>query len=613
MLWRRTSFAVNLFRRLFGEYKGRIIVLTALGFLSGFLESIGISMLIPIFSIVVGESMAGAGTLPQIVTNIFAYLANLRPDFVIPLSAWASAWLGRPINSNLIWLLALIPIFFIAKTALMFIFSYISTKIVAAFEFDTRARLFRKALFTDWPYLLKQKIGHLENTLMLDVRMTAKLMQEFASLILDLTAFSMYAVVAVGISWRITSITLAVGFVVFIVSQLFMSKARKFTKQQIVLNKMIAHHVNEHISGLKTIKAARVERDVADKGEKFFENIKEITLRQSVMKHLLGSFMSPLSILFIVIVFAISYVQPGFSLAIFAATVYLIQRIFIHVNSAQKSIHIINDFLPHFVNVASLENKIEKNMETDAGERNFSFENEAAFKDARFAYEERTPVLKGISFAVKRGEFMGIIGPSGAGKTTVVDLLLRLFQPQSGEILLDGIDIREIKLSEWRRNIGYVSQDIFLLNDTVAQNIKFYDESITRADIERAAKLANIYEFIEGLERGFNTVLGERGIRLSGGEKQRIVLARALARKPAILILDEATSALDAESEALIQKALERLKGGVTIIAIAHRISTIMKADKLLVLEEGKLREEGAPQSLLKDKDSYFYKINKIV
>ena len=178
---------------------------------------------------------------------------------------------------------------------------------------------------------------------------------------------------------------------------------------------------------------------------------------------------------------------------------------------------------------------------------------------------------------------------------------------------MDGVDLREIKLSEWRRNIGYVSQDIFLLNDTVAQNIKFYDESITQADTERAAKLANIYEFIGKLENGFNTVLGERGVRLSGGEKQRIALARALARKPAILILDEATSALDAESEALIQKALERLKGDVTIMAIAHRVSTILKADRLLVLQEGRVQEEGPPQELLKAKDSYFYKINKIV
>src|SRR3989338_4022560 len=609
MLRRRVKFALNLFGRLFGGYKFYILLLAALGLLSGFLESIGISMLIPIFSIVVGESVLETDTLSGIIKSFFAYLVNLRPEFFV---VFLKNWLGE-VNYDMVWLLTLVPIFFAAKAGLSVLFAYIGTSVGTSFEFETRNRLYQKALAADWPYLLKQKIGHLENTLMLDIRMSAKLMGELISLILDLSMLAVYAVVAISISYRIAVITLSVGLAIFVIAQFFMQRTRLYTKWQTVFNKDIAHHINEHVSGIKTIKVAGAERSVADRGREFFRKVREITLRQAVVKNIFGSLVSPLSILFIIIVFAISYAQPGFNLAIFAATVYLIQRIFIHVNTAQKSIHTINDFIPYLVNVVSLENKIEKNQEQDAGVRDFSLESKLEFKDVRFSYDARTPVLKEVSFEIKRGEFIGIIGPSGAGKTTVVDLLLRLFQPQSGEILLDGVDLREIKLSEWRRNIGYVSQDIFLLNDTVAQNIKFYDESITQADTERAAKLANIYEFIGKLENGFNTVLGERGVRLSGGEKQRIALARALARKPAILILDEATSALDAESEALIQKALERLKGDVTIMAIAHRVSTILKADRLLVLQEGRVQEEGPPQELLKAKDSYFYKINKIV
>jgi ATP-binding cassette, subfamily B, bacterial MsbA len=262
MLSRRISFVLSLFSRLFDGYKFHILILAVLGLVSGLLESIGISMLIPIFSIIVGETVPGAGTLPQIVVTIFAYFENLRPDFIIPLSRWVSAWLGRPVNSNLIWLLSLVPIFFIIKTVLVSVFSYINLRVVSSFELDTRSRLYQKTLFANWPYLLRQKIGYLENTLMLDVRMTAKLMNQFTSIILDASSFLMYAAVAITISLNITLVTLAVGLAIFIVNQLFMKKTREYTKQQTVLNKVIAHHINEHISGIKMLKASHVEQAV---------------------------------------------------------------------------------------------------------------------------------------------------------------------------------------------------------------------------------------------------------------------------------------------------------------------------------------------------------------
>ena len=217
-------------------------------------------------------------------------------------------------------------------------------------------------------------------------------------------------------------------------------------------------------------------------------------------------------------------------------------------------------------------------------------------------------MLSNVSFSIKKGEMIGLIGPSGAGKTTLVDILLRLLKPQEGVILLDGKDIAGIAMREWRTNVGYVSQDIFLANDTIENNIKFYDESISRDEIISAVKMAHIYDFIESQPDGFKTVVGERGIRLSGGQRQRIVLARALTRKPQILILDEATSALDNESEVLIQKSIEKLKSKITVIAIAHRLSTVTASDKLFVLDNGKIIEEGNPSELLKNKESYFYK-----
>jgi ABC-type multidrug transport system fused ATPase/permease subunit len=205
-----------------------------------------------------------------------------------------------------------------------------------------------------------------------------------------------------------------------------------------------------------------------------------------------------------------------------------------------------------------------------------------------------------------------LIGPSGSGKTTIADLLLRLFKPDSGQITIDGKDINKLDLVEWRRNIGYVSQDIFLMNGTIADNIRFYDDSIGDEAIAKAAKMANIDSFIESCPDKYNTVIGERGVMLSAGQRQRIIIARVLGRNPKLLILDEATSALDNESEIQIQKVIEGLRGKLTVLVIAHRLSTIINSDKLIVLENGNIKEEGKPEDLLRDKDSYFYKVYNI-
>jgi len=190
--------------------------------------------------------------------------------------------------------------------------------------------------------------------------------------------------------------------------------------------------------------------------------------------------------------------------------------------------------------------------------------------------------------------------------------MLRLLQPVQGEIRLDGIDCRTIALPQWRKYVGYVSQDFFLIYDTIGNNIRFYDEQMTDEEVWEAARLAHIDEFIRRQQDGLNTMVGERGITLSAGERQRIVIARALARKPQLLILDEATSALDNESEAHIKRVIEELKGNITIVAIAHRLSTIMDSDSLIVLQGGRVVETGSPKELLGNPSSYFYKVYSI-
>ncbi len=216
-----------------------------------------------------------------------------------------------------------------------------------------------------------------------------------------------------------------------------------------------------------------------------------------------------------------------------------------------------------------------------------------------FAYKPGEPVLKDISLLASPGEAIALVGASGAGKTTFVNLLPRFYDPVSGQIFIDGVDIRDVTLHSLRRQIGIVPQETIMFSGTIAQNIAFGQDSFEMSAVEEAAKIANAHQFISQLPEGYNTWVGERGVNLSGGQRQRIAIARAVLLNPQILILDEATSALDSESEALVQEALERLMEGRTVLIIAHRLSTVRRCDRILVLEQGQIVESGTHEELL--------------
>lgn len=230
---------------------------------------------------------------------------------------------------------------------------------------------------------------------------------------------------------------------------------------------------------------------------------------------------------------------------------------------------------------------------------------EVVFENVGFAYDGRTPVLEGIDLHARPGETIALVGPSGAGKSTMVALLQRLYDPTTGAIRLDGVDIRDLEQRSLRRQIGVVLQDALLFNDTIRNNIAYGRPGASQAEIEAAARAANAHDFIMRLPRGYDTVVGERGGVLSGGERQRIAIARALLKDPPILILDEATSALDAESEALVQEALSRLIRGRTTFVIAHRLSTVVGADRIVVLKGGRIVEEGTHDELIRRNGHY--------
>jgi ATP-binding cassette subfamily B protein len=239
------------------------------------------------------------------------------------------------------------------------------------------------------------------------------------------------------------------------------------------------------------------------------------------------------------------------------------------------------------------------------------FQGRVEFRNVSFSYEGAQPALRDVSVVVEPGQMIGLCGPSGAGKSTFVNLLCRFYDVTDGQILIDGIDIRDYDVKWLRRQTGMVLQEPYLFHGTIADNIRYGKPDATEAEIIRAAKAANAHDFIVGLPDGYDTMVGERGQSLSGGERQRVSIARAILHDPKLLILDEATSSVDTETEKQIQQALDRLVEGRTTFAIAHRLSTLQAADRLIVLEAGKIVEEGVHSDLVTKPEGVYAKLHK--
>ena len=586
----RIKTFLKLFNQGFGQYKFQIAILVVLGFLTGLLEAVGINAIIPLFSFIAQGQETGTDIISRAIRWFFEFVH---------------------LPFNLPYLLGFIIGMFLLKGLAKIVFNAIQIKIIADFEKRTSAELYQKTMQARWPYLLRQKIGYLAAILQNDIGQNTYLLKYISQIILLATGLIMYTFVAINISPVITFSAFALGGLMFLLMKRFVYKTRLVSQAYANLNKEISHFINEHMLGIKTIKAMNSEKPIVAKGFDYFERMKNLRVRNFYLQNTTTELIAPVGMVFIALAFAYTYKTPGFNLASFAVIIYMIEKIFAYLQNAQMKMHNINEFIPYLKSVVEYKNSAIQGLEEDSGRRQFKFARELAVSNLEFAYGEEK-ILDKVNFVLRKGEMVGLIGPSGAGKTTLVDILLRLFEPQNGEILLDAVNIKEISLKEWRRHIGYVSQDIFLMNDTIENNIRFYDSFISKKQIEAAAKMANIYQFIKEQPKRFETSVGERGLLLSAGQRQRIILARVLARNPQILILDEATSSLDNESEVAIQKAIEDLKGKTTVLVIAHRLSTIINVDNLLVLEDGKISEQGPPQNLLADQNSYFFKVYNI-
>ena len=367
--------------------------------------------------------------------------------------------------------------------------------------------------------------------------------------------------------------------------------------------------IDENLSGLKIIKAFNAEKQINknfNKNSSDYKKIMTSLLRKKDLSSPLSEFLSTI-VLAIVMWFGGQIVLNGDNLMSgqeFIGYILIFSQIIPPARSLTSSYYHIQKGSAAAQRIYEiLDEKNTINDSINAKSIN-SVQNKITYSNVSFKYQSLN-VLNGINFEILKGQKVALVGQSGSGKTTIADLLARFYDIEIGKIFIDNINIKDIKKSNLRNIMGIVNQDSILFNDTIYNNIKLSNQSAKKEDVINAAKVANAHDFILKTENGYNTIIGDQGNKLSGGQKQRLSIARAVLKNPDILILDEATSSLDTESEKLVQESLENLMKSRTSLIIAHRLSTIKNADKIIVLDKGKVVEEGTHDNLIKKKGHY--------
>ena len=412
-----------------------------------------------------------------------------------------------------------------------------------------------------------------------------------------------YVVLAFMLSWKLTLVAVGLLGAVSVLLRTILRQTRQRSEAVTTANGDLSARITEFIHGIRTVVSSGSEEFERSRFYEVSERVRDHSVRtgtRSALARPVSEMLAAGVLIGIVVVSVRVFVFGGAlsmgALLTFLFALFRLVPIVQHLNNTRSNLAAnwgsINS-------IALLLSRDDKPYLQGGTEPVPPLRGELRFEDVSFGYDVREPVLKAVSLAVPAHSTVAFVGASGSGKSTLMGLVPRFFDPTHGRVLLDGVDLREFRLDALRARIATVSQDTFLFNDTVANNIAYGLDGVSLEQIRKAARQANALEFIEAMPRGFETTLGERGTRLSGGQRQRIAIARAILRDPEVLILDEATSALDSVSEQLVQKSLERLTVGRTVLVIAHRLSTVRSADHVVVLEGGRIVEQGTYDGLV--------------
>ena len=483
--------------------------------------------------------------------------------------------------------------------SLIYAQKHLSAAMSEGFVASLRHHAFDTFMRTDLSFHQGTRTGTLTNTLTQDLQRTGGAFDGLLECLTRSVLLIMFITTLFLVSWSTSLIAIAIVLIAALMIQHLVQLSKRIGKQMVETHKEFHGFALERIDSTRLVKVSNAQEQEVGKFEDIVgkvASVRTLHMRRGAQIRLL---LEPSLAAGGITATYIGLTYFNMSLAEMATFLYVLVRIVPEAHALNRSRFNVAGYINHFDNAMNLIGEAERQTTIKGGTRPFPGLRESiVFENASFSYNGSAPVFHEINLTVEAKRVTAIIGPSGVGKSTLLDQIIRLLDPTSGRVLLDGVDVKEYDLISLRKGIALVSQEVTLFNDTVLGNIRYTHPEASEDEVIAAAIQANAHSFIQALPQGYHTLLGPRGMTISGGERQRIGLARALLPKPSVILLDEVTSNLDAESERLIQESLFQAAQDRTVIVVTHRLSTIQRADKIVVLDQGQIVEEGSPQAL---------------